>query len=105
MMLIRSSLPSNNPLTLPDTVHLLSEAESKTEKSEIFPILKGQMSKRPPQLWGSLPGTFKGRSRFVHEHSAENLIFGRIWDGRPGIETENASNRSSLVIEIYVTPF
>ena len=43
--------------------------------------------------------------RFVHEHSAENIIFGRKWDGRPGIETENASNRSSLVIEICVTPF
>ena len=48
---------------------------------------------------------FKGRGRFVHEHSAENIIFGRKWDGRPGIETENASNRSSLVIEICVTPF
>ena len=48
---------------------------------------------------------FKGRSRSVHEHSAENIIFGRKWDGRPGIETENASNRSSLVIEIYVIPF
>ena len=48
---------------------------------------------------------FKGRSRFVHEHSAENIIFVRIWDGRPGIETENASNRCSLVIETYVTPF
>ena len=48
---------------------------------------------------------FKGRSRFVHEHSAENIIFGRKWDGRPGIETKNASNRSSLVIEICVTPF
>ena len=47
----------------------------------------------------------KGRSRFVHEHSAENIIFGRKWDGRPGIETENASSRSSLVIEICVTPF
>ena len=51
------------------------------------------------------PQRVKGRSRFVHEHSAENIIFVRIWDGRPGIETENASNRSSLMIEIYVTPF
>ena len=51
------------------------------------------------------PNPFKGRSRSVHEHSAENIIFGRKWDGRPGIETENASNRSSLVIEICVTPF
>ena len=48
---------------------------------------------------------FKGRSRFVHEHSAENIIFGRKWDGRPGIVTENASNRSSLVVETCVTPF
>ena len=48
---------------------------------------------------------FKGRSRFVHEHSAENMIFVRIWGGRPGIETENASSRSSLVTEICVTPF
>ena len=36
MMLIRSSLPSSNPVTLPDTVHLLSEAESKTEKKEFY---------------------------------------------------------------------
>ena len=32
MMLIRSSLPSSNPVTLPDTVHLFFEAESKIEK-------------------------------------------------------------------------
>ena len=48
---------------------------------------------------------FKGRGRFVHEHSAENIIFDRKWDGRPGIETENASSRSSLAIEVCVTPF
>ena len=48
---------------------------------------------------------FKGPGPFIHQHSAENVIFGRIWDGRPGIETENASNSSSLVIETYVTPF
>ena len=45
--------------------------------------------------------TLKGLTRSVGEHSAENMIFGRIWGGRPGIETENASNRSSLVIYIY----
>ena len=50
-------------------------------------------------------GSLKGLTHSVDEHSAENMIFGRIWGGRPGIETENASNRSSLVIEIYVTPF
>ena len=32
-MLIRSSLPSSNPATLPDAVHLLFEAEAKIEKS------------------------------------------------------------------------
>ena len=32
-MLIRSSLPSSNPVTLPDTVHLMFEAEAKIEKS------------------------------------------------------------------------
>ena len=47
----------------------------------------------------------KGLTHSVGEHSAENMIFGRIWGGRPGIETENAPNRSSLVIEIYVIPF
>ena len=35
-MLMRSSSRSSNPITLPDTVQLLSEAESKTEKSEIY---------------------------------------------------------------------
>ena len=50
-------------------------------------------------------GNLKGPGPSIHEHSAENIIFGRIWDGRPGIETENASNSSSLVIETYMTPF
>ena len=47
----------------------------------------------------------KGLTHSVGEHSAENMIFGRIWGGRPGIETENASNWSSLMIEMYETPF
>ena len=40
MMLIRSSPPSSNPVALPDTVHLLSEAEPKNEKSEITVIFQ-----------------------------------------------------------------
>ena len=56
---------------------------------------------RPPTPSARL----KGLTHSVPEHSAENMIFVRIWGGRPGIETENASNRSSLMIEIYVTPF
>ena len=36
-MLIRSSLPSSNPVTLPDTVHLLSEAGQKPKNSKCTP--------------------------------------------------------------------
>ena len=43
--------------------------------------------------------SLKGRSRFVHEHSAENMYmleYGVV--DQAGIETENAPNRSSLTI-------
>ena len=36
MMLVRSSLPSSNPVTLPDAVCIVSGPESKTEKSRKF---------------------------------------------------------------------
>ena len=39
-----------------------------------------------------------GLTHSVPEHSAENIIFARIWGGRPGIETGNASNRHGLMI-------
>lgn len=52
IMLMRPSIHSSDPVTLPDTVHLLSEDESKTEKSEICTILEYQVYTWPPPLAG-----------------------------------------------------
>ena len=68
-MLIRSSLLSSNPLTLPDTIHLLSEAESKTEKSKIYTKNRFSEANRVTTLSGTGSLSMRREKRRLKECS------------------------------------
>ena len=53
MILIRSSLPSSNPVTLPDAVCIVSGPEQKTEKYRKSPKVSTLAGHHSPSTWGA----------------------------------------------------
>ena len=80
MMLIRSSLPSSNPVTLPDTVHLLFEAEAKIEK--ITKIRKNHSKSSKKHICSKLMGRGVASPGVENVMASPESVF-KLWIGLP----------------------